>query len=475
MLNGNIPPYFGAMEHPHLSDETPALVLVHSAALHIEHKITLLQRQLWFLLLYKAYPYLETQDEFTITLSELKRYLQIQTRNNNHLKDAMRQLLTTLVEWNVFQKDKEIEWGATTLLADCMIKTSANTGVIRYAFSPAIRRRLAEPSMYAKINLLISQRFASKHALALYCLALDYLRVKDNFGTKTFSVESLRKYLGLENQEYEKIHDFTRYILKKSQQEINKSSDIQLTITPKKEGRKVVAFQLQMSVKPEFLGVYGVPVPVGAREPLPALPSLEANYELPEPVLTFCKSAEIQPGSKALRDALQKAAGIVGIETLGDYLLGILAKVKKEQATGRITRPAGFFIHHIGAEAELQAFLHGQAEQEQKKTAAEEKQRAAFEQKLQQQYKTEERKRFVAYLQQHFSDLEAQLNDLLPLCKNADFLKQILLKQYQGKLEQGIANSQISLALLDFVEELGFHMQPFDLWLHVSGMEPGSR
>jgi hypothetical protein len=54
--------------------------------------------------------------------------------------------------------------------------------------------------MYVKINLLVSKNFKSKHSLSLYCLALDYLYIKNNFGEKNISLEEMRKYLGLEEE-----------------------------------------------------------------------------------------------------------------------------------------------------------------------------------------------------------------------------------------------------------------------------------
>ena len=41
-------------------------------------------------------------------------------------------------------------------------------GVCDYAYSPALAEKLADPKVFALINLDIQRRFASGHALALY-------------------------------------------------------------------------------------------------------------------------------------------------------------------------------------------------------------------------------------------------------------------------------------------------------------------
>ena len=50
-----------------------------------------------------------------------------------------------------------------TLLAQATIKR----GVCTYAYSPELRRRLHNPTMYARISLSMRNKFGSKYAQAL--------------------------------------------------------------------------------------------------------------------------------------------------------------------------------------------------------------------------------------------------------------------------------------------------------------------
>ena len=67
--------------------------------------------------------------------------------------------------------------------------------------------------MYAKINLLISRSFKSKHSLSIYCLSLDYLQIKNNYGEKTLSIGQIRKYLGLQEHELKKPGDLNIWVI----------------------------------------------------------------------------------------------------------------------------------------------------------------------------------------------------------------------------------------------------------------------
>lgn len=227
---------------------------INSGAIHIENKVDLLSRQAWFYLVYKAIPYLETQETFSIYLSELKKGIRYNSTNNEHLKKALRQLVETTLEWNILNKDDE-EWGIATLLADCEIKKGS--GICEYSFSPKVKKKFINPKMYLKLNLVISSMFSSKHSLALYCLAIDYLNFKTNYGEKNLSIEQLRKYLGLEKSPlYPRVVDLHRRIIKSSLIEINSNSDINLEITPIKEHKKITGFKFKMNLKKEHLDFY---------------------------------------------------------------------------------------------------------------------------------------------------------------------------------------------------------------------------
>src|SRR5918998_344526 len=98
--------------------------------------------------------------------------------------------------WNVLDKDGTNEWGTSTLLASAIIKN----GICEYAYSPHLRERLYNPSMYARISLSLQNKFESKYAQAVWELCLDYLGSGREHGETPFiSVEQFKKLMGIEN------------------------------------------------------------------------------------------------------------------------------------------------------------------------------------------------------------------------------------------------------------------------------------
>ena len=170
-------------------------VIKHSAAIHIQNNLTLLQRKAWNVLLFHAYNDLPSKDIYKITVQRLKQLLDYNSKDDEYLKVIIRAMRQCGLEWNVLDKDGANEWGTSTLLASAIIKN----GICEYAYSPHLRERLYNPSMYARISLSLQNQFESKHAQALWELCIDYLGSRREYGETPFiSVEQFSKLMGTE-------------------------------------------------------------------------------------------------------------------------------------------------------------------------------------------------------------------------------------------------------------------------------------
>lgn len=217
-------------------------VIKHSAAIHIQNNITLLQRRAWNVLLANAYDELPTKDKYGIEVSDLMHILEFDSKNEEYLKEALRALITCLVEWNVLGKDRREEWGATTLLAQAKIKN----GICTYAYSPEMRMRLHNPRMYARISLSMQNKFSSKYAQTLWELCVDYLDEARNYGETPFiALADYRKLMGLREEMYPRFKKFNEYVIKAAIKEINAVSDFRVEVEYKRESRTVVAVKFK--------------------------------------------------------------------------------------------------------------------------------------------------------------------------------------------------------------------------------------
>lgn len=221
-------------------------VIKHSAAIHISNKLSLLQRRAWNVLLANAFDDLNKKDQFTISLRELCDILAYDSNDIDYIKRILKDLVGTYVEWNILEKDKK-RWGVASLLAQAEIIDST----LVYGYAPIIRERLYNPAMYAKISLILQNKFSSKHTLALYELFVDYFNIKLGFGETPFiEIEKFRKLCGLKEDEYKEFKELNKFVIKKSINEINSNSDLLIKIEYKKELRKVVAVKFHIQKNP---------------------------------------------------------------------------------------------------------------------------------------------------------------------------------------------------------------------------------
>ena len=82
------------------------IVKVHSGTIHIENKVSLISRKAWFYFIYRALPNMMSQEEFTVTVSDLKDAIGYTSNNNQHLKEMIKELTHTTIEFNIFNKSR---------------------------------------------------------------------------------------------------------------------------------------------------------------------------------------------------------------------------------------------------------------------------------------------------------------------------------------------------------------------------------
>ena len=135
-------------------------VIKHSATVQITNTISLLQRKAWNILLANAYDRLPKQDFFEVDIYELIEVLQFGKTNNEYLKESLKALMQSVVEWDVINKSGDKVWKASVLLAN--VEILGNTLI--YSYSPMLKKMLYHPETYAKISLAMQNRFSSKYA-----------------------------------------------------------------------------------------------------------------------------------------------------------------------------------------------------------------------------------------------------------------------------------------------------------------------
>lgn len=449
---------------------------LHSGAIHIEHSLTLTQRLAWFYMLYKAKNNLEKEDTHKISLTELKKSIGYTSRNNQILKKELKQLRRTEVEWNIFGKDKVEIWGVSSLFSDVEIID----GVCEYSYSPKLRKRFFNPSMYAKLNLIVSKKFKSKNTLAIYTLAIDYLQIKNNFGEKNISTNEMRKYLGLSTDRYIRETDLYKHVLKKAELEINNSSDINILIEPiRTERLKITGFKLKMSIKENFLEYYkpqkkliDKPNQLNIFENTTSINQYKSIITVSnERLQEFYADNGISLTPKTIQEKLKELKDKLK-SSFEDYLVFLMEYTKKENKKTKLKSISGFYIGLIKDDLQVSNYMvlsKKEIENKEKKLESTEK---LLNERLVKLYTTYAFDDFTFYLMANVESLEERITEILNrgLRNSNQFFYDMLIKHF-GEIDiRALTESSVAIKssvvgfLKNYKEELEYPETSFEYW-----------
>ena len=210
----------------------------HVAAIHIENRLSLLERKIANVLLFNAYPNLLTEELHKIRIKDLANILGFDSNDRDCLKTALVNLISTVFTWNIVDsKGNEKVWRARPMLMSADIEC----GWCIYSYHPDLREKLFNPEIFSRINLSIQAKFTSGYALALYENCLRFRRVGS---TGWLELDTFRMLIGAsENSYYTDFRRLNSKVIKPAVEQVNKTSDIFLESETKKQKRRVVAIK----------------------------------------------------------------------------------------------------------------------------------------------------------------------------------------------------------------------------------------
>lgn len=221
-------------------------VAKHTAAVHIDNKLTLLERKVFNILL-KNSRSRSIGDMHTIHLKDLAELLDAKsTTNYEYLKEVLHSLVRKSLRFNILNKDRKKKWESSISI---LAEIHCDGGMVYYRPSTPFME-LLRPSSYAYLNIRHQTSLSSKHSLALWeycCEQLDSVK-STQLITQHIVLGQLKELLGVEGAGYEEYKVFNSKILKKAVAEINKKTDINISsVIVRKNGAKVDSIAFNVS------------------------------------------------------------------------------------------------------------------------------------------------------------------------------------------------------------------------------------
>ena len=215
----------------------------HVGAIHTSGDLSLLERKTANVLLLNAYQHLVTRRTHKIPVPLLCAMLGYDSNDINKLKEALRKLASTTIEFNVMEDGKEA-WQVMSMISFGEIKA----GVCTYRYDEYLAERFYDPEIYATINLAVQRKFDSGYALTLYENCLRYKAVGS---TGWWDIERFRNIMGATASMYDEFKNLSRVVITKPVNHINRVSDIRIEPEYKKNGRKVTEVRFVITESPQ--------------------------------------------------------------------------------------------------------------------------------------------------------------------------------------------------------------------------------
>jgi hypothetical protein len=224
---------------------TPQELRKNVSAIHVSGELSLLERKLVNVLLLNAFDKLLTERKHTIPVGILSKMLGRDDSNNvENLKRALTNIMKTVITFDLLSDSKKAAWVAAPPLSFAGI----SEGVCTYEYSEWLSERLANPDIYAIINVNVQRQFTGAYALALYENCVRFRRVGS---TGWLSVALWRRLLGADADLYNEFKWFSAKVIKPAVSEVNQVSNILITPEYRRDGRYVKDIRFLVADNPQ--------------------------------------------------------------------------------------------------------------------------------------------------------------------------------------------------------------------------------
>ncbi|PRX23152.1 replication initiator protein [Orenia metallireducens] len=271
-----------------------------------EQKVTTTQRKAYNSFLKYAQRKLKFEDYkeniFKIPYNELHKRANLKNKNTEYIYQELEGLMKTTVK--IVDKENPDNWKAFTLLSYIERKDD----FYYYELNHFIINALKEQQFFTPLNLMMIKSLDSQYSIIFYELAIRYQKYK----IPKMSIEEVRKLTNTES-EYKRFYNFRKRVLDMACEEISEKTDIKLSYSTEKRGRRIAFIDFKIEKKQEEIGIE-IKVKEQSYSPqvlelfqlLPSLEQIEANKRelaqlLKEHSLKYLK-ADIEYAKKTQAD-----------------------------------------------------------------------------------------------------------------------------------------------------------------------------
>ena len=210
-------------------------------------KMSLRGGKLFHLLIQIAGVRITDQVQHKVTLAALNETFHSSV---SELEALVEELHTTTLRLHLTDSNGRRFTKSGPLLSDVEREDEDQTQAeLRFEFSPAMRRAIANSTHWAVISRRAVMAFESRYALRLYTLL--GLRAGLRKVSEEFSIEDLRELLGVPAGKLARWQDLKKWAIEPAVEEVSHLSGLKVMYMPIRRGRRIVGINLTWGVKDE--------------------------------------------------------------------------------------------------------------------------------------------------------------------------------------------------------------------------------
>lgn len=229
-------------EEKPLDKETSEFVVLHNNLVEARYRLTLQEKRVVLWLASQVTPFDEDFKEHSLSIKDFSDLTNTQGENlYTRLQSITRRLMQRIITIRPIGEKRliQVAWlGAADYKID--------KGIISLSFHPHLKPFFLQLKRnFTKINIVDVMGLQSIYSIRIY----ELLKQKEYVGIRIITIDEIRDYCGISKEKYKQINDLRRKVLEVAKLDINEKTDIEITYSMIKEGRKYVSVSFDVKNK----------------------------------------------------------------------------------------------------------------------------------------------------------------------------------------------------------------------------------
>lgn len=178
-------------------------------------------------------------EPIVINIKEFMELVETKGKQYEEIRDVARSLRSKEVFVKIGDKEVSMGWFSK-------VKSERGTGNIEIYFDNDLTPYLLQlQNRFTQYQLKNILNLRNKYSVRIY----ELMKQREGLEKREFRLDELREILMIEPEQYSRMYDFERFVLKSTKEEINNHTDILIDYEKVKRGRKVVGIRYSIQSK----------------------------------------------------------------------------------------------------------------------------------------------------------------------------------------------------------------------------------